>query len=95
MHTTNKKKSHFVDGPFTDRPVGNGFGGTDSETFTIADAKEGDTYGNYTVTSSAEFGARGLSVNGNHEKYQSDLNYHAGARLFNSSFFIKDNNKSE
>jgi hypothetical protein len=57
------------------------------------DTKEGDSYGNYTVTASAETGVRGLSVNGNHEKYQSDLNYHAGARLFNSSVFIKDNNK--
>src|SRR5438270_1257089 len=57
------------------------------------EAKEGDTYGNYTVTSSAEIGARGLTVNGNHEKYQSDLNYDAGVRVFNSSFFIKDNTK--
>lgn len=54
---------------------------------------EGDTYGNYTITSSAEIGVRGLSVNGNHEKYQSDLNYDAGLRVFNSSFFIKDNTK--
>ena len=27
------------------------------------------------------------------EKFRSDLNYRAGARLFNSSFFIKDNNQ--
>jgi hypothetical protein len=54
---------------------------------------EGATYGDYTITSSAEIGARGLTVNGNHEKYQSDVNYKAGARLFNSSFFIKDNTK--
>jgi hypothetical protein len=55
---------------------------------------EGAGYGNYTIKSSAEFGARGLSVNGAGEKFRSDLNYRAGARLFNSSFFIKDNNQS-
>lgn len=54
---------------------------------------EGDSYGNYTVSSSAEIGARGISVNGDNEKYRSDLNYRPGVRLFNSSFFIKDNNK--
>src|SRR5574338_379014 len=53
---------------------------------------EGDSYGNYTVSSSAEIGARGISVNGDNEKYRSDLNYRPGVRLFNSSFFIKDNN---
>ena len=47
----------------------------------------------FTVTSSAEFGVRGLEVNGNGDKFRSDLNYHAGFRLFDSSFFVQDNSK--
>jgi hypothetical protein len=54
---------------------------------TSADA--GETVGNYTVTSSIEFGYRGLSVDGDLNKYQSDLNYKAGPRLFDSSFYMK------
>ncbi|MEP6947381.1 MAG: hypothetical protein ABJA02_15795 [Acidobacteriota bacterium] len=48
---------------------------------------------NTTVTSSVEFGYRGAEVNGNHEKFRSDLNYRAGVRIFDSSFLIesKDN----
>lgn len=48
---------------------------------------------NTTVTSSVEFGYRGAEVNGNHEKFRSDLNYRAGFRIFDSSFLIesKDN----
>src|SRR5688572_22005502 len=42
-----------------------------------------------TVISSLEFGYRGLSVDGDHNKYQSDLNYKAGPRLFDSSFLLK------
>ena len=53
---------------------------------------EGADHGNYTIKSSAEIGARGLTVNGAGEKFRSDLNYRAGARLFNSSFFIQDHN---
>jgi hypothetical protein len=52
-----------------------------------------DENGDYTVRSSFEFGARGLRLNGDGEKYRSDLNYRAGARLFNSSFFIEDHTK--
>ena len=44
-----------------------------------------------TLASSFELGFRGLSVNGDHEKYKSDLNYHAGFRLFDSSLFMEDN----
>ena len=57
---------------------------------TPASDEANGTYGNYNVIASAEFGARGLSVNGDQEKYKSDLNYRAGARLFNTSFFIQD-----
>src|SRR5712691_166085 len=45
----------------------------------------GEDAGNYTVISSIEVGARGLRIGGDHNKYKSDLNYNAGARLFDSS----------
>ncbi len=47
--------------------------------------------GNYNITSSFEMGVRGLDVNGDHEKYRSDLNYRAGVRMFDSSFLLEDN----
>ncbi len=47
--------------------------------------------GDYTVTSNVELGVRGLDVNGDHEKYRSDLNYQPGFRLFDSSILIQDN----
>ena len=50
---------------------------------------------NYEYSSSVEFGARGLEVNGDHEKYRSDLNYRNGFRLFDSSILIKDRTRSE
>ncbi|HKO97362.1 MAG TPA: hypothetical protein VJU86_10240 [Pyrinomonadaceae bacterium] len=53
----------------------------------IVEAGEGA--GDYTVVSSIEFGYRGLSVDGDLNKYQSDLNYKAGPRLFDSSFLLK------
>lgn len=43
----------------------------------------------YTIVSSVEIGYRGLRVDGDINKYQSDLNYKAGPRLFDSSFFAK------
>jgi hypothetical protein len=49
----------------------------------------GEGAGDFTVISSVEFGYRGLSVDGDLNKYQSDLNYKAGPRLFDSSFLIK------
>jgi len=49
----------------------------------------GEDAGNYIITSSVESGYRGLSVDGDLNKYQSDLNYKAGPRLFDSSFFMK------
>jgi hypothetical protein len=48
------------------------------------------TPGNIEIKSSVEIGYRGLSVNGDHEKYRSDLNYRAGVRLFDSSLFIEN-----
>jgi hypothetical protein len=44
-----------------------------------------------TLASSFEFGFRGLKVEGDREKYKSDLNYHAGFRLFDSSLYFEDN----
>jgi len=38
---------------------------------------------------------RGVSVNGNHEKYRSDLNYQPGLRTFNASFLIEDNTNTQ
>ena len=49
----------------------------------------GEEAGDYILTSSIEFGYRGLSVDGDHNKYRSDLNYSAGPRLFDSSFMAK------
>ena len=49
----------------------------------------GEPAGDYTVISSVEFGYRGLSVDGDHNKYQSDLNYRTGPRLFDSSFLLR------
>lgn len=49
----------------------------------------GEDAGNYIVTSTLEVGYRGLSVDGDSNKFQSDLNYKAGPRLFDSSFLMK------
>src|SRR4030095_9813741 len=49
----------------------------------------GEAAGNYTVTSSIEFGYRGISMDGDEQKYKSDLNYKAGPRLFDSSFLMR------
>lgn len=47
----------------------------------------------YTVNSSIEFGVRGIAIDGNADKYRSDLNYGPGFRIFDSSFMMrsKDN----
>src|SRR6187455_3283284 len=49
----------------------------------------GEDAGDFMVTSSVEIGYRGLSVDGDQNKYRSDLNYKAGPRLFDSSFLLK------
>lgn len=51
--------------------------------------ESGEDAGDYTVISSVEFGYRGLSVDGDHNKFQSDLNYRTGPRLFDSSFLLR------
>jgi hypothetical protein len=48
-----------------------------------------DKMGDYFVVGSLEFGYRGLAVGGDHNKFQSDLNYRAGPRLFDSSYLMR------
>src|SRR5689334_17713953 len=50
--------------------------------------QSGEAAGDYTVTSSIEIGYRGLRVGGDVDKYQSDLNYKTGPRLFDTSFLM-------
>ena len=49
----------------------------------------GEDAGDYTVISSIEFGYRGSSVAGDHNKFQSDLNYRTGPRVFDSSLLLR------
>jgi hypothetical protein len=59
------------------------------------DAQAKDTSakeGAYDVTSSIEVGVRGVSVDGNGNKYRSDLNYEPGFQLFNSSLLMQSKN---
>lgn len=57
----------------------------------------GEDAGDYTVTSTIEFGYRGQRVDGDVNKFKSDLNYKAGPRLFDSSLFLrsKDGGKGD
>ena len=52
-------------------------------------ATTGEDAGDYTVTGTLEFGYRGIRVDGDINKYKSDLNYKAGPRLFDSSLLVK------
>src|ERR1044071_8144661 len=54
-----------------------------------APVQAGENAGQYTIISSLEFGYRGLKVGGDLNKYQSDLNYRTGPRLFDSSFLMR------
>jgi len=54
-----------------------------------ANVETGEDHGGYTITSSIEVGYRGISVDGDHNKYRSDLNYSAGPRMFDSTFLMK------
>lgn len=53
-------------------------------------ANQPTTIGGYEVTSSVEFGVRGLSVNGDDNKFRSDFNYKPGFRTFDSSFLLEN-----
>lgn len=48
-----------------------------------------DAAADYDVTSSVEVGYRGLRVGGDLNKYQSDLNYRTGPRLFDTSLLMQ------
>lgn len=52
-------------------------------------ATTGEDAGDYTVTSTLEFGYRGIRVDGDVNKFKSDLNYKAGPRLFDSSLLMQ------
>jgi hypothetical protein len=62
---------------------------TDAKKPAPASTGAGEEAGNYNIIGSIEFGYRGLSVDGNSNKYKSDLNYSAGPRLFDSSFLMR------
>src|SRR5688572_26062032 len=49
----------------------------------------GEDAGDYKVTATLEFGYRGLSVDGDLNKYKSDLNYKAGPRVFDSTLLLQ------
>lgn len=52
------------------------------------------SYGGYHITGNSEFGWRWRSLDGNENKYKSDLNYGQGFRLFDSNMlFEKENGK--
>ncbi|MFL6333529.1 MAG: hypothetical protein ACJ754_09500 [Pyrinomonadaceae bacterium] len=48
-------------------------------------------WGPYVTTSSIEFGVRGMSVDGNGDKFRSDYNYDPGFKLFDASLLMKSN----
>ncbi len=67
--------------------------GLHAQTPSPTPANEPVTFMGYDVTSSFEFGVRGVSVNGNDNKYRSDFNYRPGFRMFDSSFLLENKEK--
>jgi hypothetical protein len=63
---------------------------TTAQTPSPSPLSEPTTIGGFEITSSVEIGVRGLDVNGDHDKYRSDLNYRAGFRVFDSSFLMEN-----
>ena len=61
----------------------------DAKTQSSTASTDGEDAGDYRIISSIEFGYRGISVTGNHNKYRSDLNYKAGPRVFDTTFLMK------
>ncbi|HEV8590380.1 MAG TPA: hypothetical protein VGQ72_16040 [Pyrinomonadaceae bacterium] len=49
----------------------------------------GEDAGDFTATGTLEFGYRGIRVDGDVNKFKSDLNYKAGPRIFDSSLLLK------
>lgn len=54
-----------------------------------SNVQAGEDAGGYNIISSIEFGYRGKRVDGDINKYRSDLNYTAGPRLFDSTFLMR------
>lgn len=52
---------------------------------------QNQTWGPYEVSSSIEFGVRGIGINGNGNKFRSDQNYDPGFRLFDASLMMRSN----
>jgi hypothetical protein len=51
--------------------------------------KDSTNNGPVSIVSSIEIGARGVLIEGNADKYRSDLNYQPGVRVFDSSFLMR------
>ncbi len=64
---------------------------TDGRLYAQAPTPAGDanSVGGFGITSSIEFGVRGLKLEGSDEKFRSDLNYRPGFRIWNSHFSAK------
>src|SRR5262245_17784613 len=58
-----------------------------------SNVQAGEDAGGYNIISSIEIGYRGKAIGGDINKYKSDLNYTAGPRLFDSSFFMRSDPK--
>ena len=57
-----------------------------------AGSVRGDNWGDYNIVNSFEAGYRLVTVSGNLNMYQSQINYHDGIRLFNSFFSMDSKN---
>jgi hypothetical protein len=64
-------------------------GGGSSASRAEAQSSGEEIVGPYTTTGSVELGVRGVSVDGNADKYRSDLNYDPGFRIFDSSLYMR------
>jgi hypothetical protein len=62
---------------------------SDAKKPSASSTEAGEDAGNFNIISSIEIGYRGIRVDGDLNKYQSDLNYKAGPRLFDSSFLMR------
>lgn len=65
--------------------------GKKAETASTPEPSQEKRWGPYGVTASIEFGVRGMSVDGNGDKFRSDYNYEPGFKLFDASLLMKSN----
>src|ERR1044071_1239950 len=63
-------------------------GGKTARAAATPEPEREQTWGPYGVYSSVEFGVRGMSVDGNGNKFRSDYNYDPGFKLFDASLQI-------